>query len=133
MNKAEERDAASGRFNDKLFYTVGAMAILFFVGWIITIVWHEVSESACKPYALKQNGDTLFIPTQVVVKHDTLVVIRTEERRPASDTLFPQLISVSSSGTLTYVSSGGWTYPVNDEPKPYKQRDTIYEHKIIYY
>jgi hypothetical protein len=92
-------------------------------------------ESPTKPYALKQNGDTLFIPTQVVVKHDTLVVIRTtdsvylDRRKYYFDSLGHQH---RVDGQMN-IWSGGWSMGRINNFKDGRTKDTIYEHKIIYY
>lgn len=94
-----------------------------------------------KPYALKQNGDTLFIPTQVVVKHDTLVVIVTTERRPVQDSIDAAnlVFRVDTSAMFsTYILPGGHLISngvgeARWSKQPKTTRDTIYEHKIIYY
>lgn len=105
------------------------------VGLATWIAYESHMEHAheSKAFALKQNGDTLFIPTQVVVKHDTLVVIQTTERRPIQDSI-DAAQWISGTGTIVSYVGGSWTIERGSlEPKPYKQRDTIYEHKIIYY
>lgn len=107
--------------------------VCFFVGvgfatWI-SYESHSSHLHESKPYALKQNGDTLFIPTQVIIKHDTLVVIQTSERRPVQDSIY-EITGWSTGGTIV---SGGWSVQTEERPKIYKSRDTIYEHKIIYY
>lgn len=126
------KDEYVGRFNDKLFYGLLIVCTFLFLG-LMFVIFFRTDNSTTPPYALKQNGDTLFIPTQVIIKHDTLVVIQTSERRPVQDSI-SEITGWSTGGTFV---SGGWISDPNwntlPSKRPYKQRDTIYEHKVIYY
>lgn len=87
-------------------------------------------------------GDTIHIQKQVIVRHDTLVIICTKDSVKLDTSAFLVFgdgggyggTSISrTAGTITFFPlTGGY----ETTPQPFsngKTKDTIYKHEIIYY
>lgn len=101
---------------------------------LVFIFYPEPHKCSTGPFALKQNGDTLFLKSQLL--HDTLVVIKTIEKmqRPKYDTTW---IDFSGAGSISsdgfYLGNSGWVVHPNILFKNGATKDTIYENEIQYY